>query len=152
MPLQYESSEFSEELRKRTNANVAYREKAKGMNWKTLIAVTDIPFAVFTSYSEGELVERKHVSAKEIEDARKNADFIVEIPTYELSIEVATGKKSMESLFLSRAIKVDGNIFKALQYRSAVEVYGKITADLANESTIPSKEDFVKTLHERGLL
>jgi putative sterol carrier protein len=152
MPMQYESLEFSEELKKRTNANADYRDKAKGMNWKTLIIAVDIPFAVYTSYSDGELVERKHVPTVEIEEARKNTDFIVEIPTYELSVEMATGKKSLESLFMSRAIKLDGSIFKALQFRSAIERYSKINAELANESIIPSKEDFVKTLRERGLL
>ena len=152
MPLKYESAEFSEELRKRTNANSEYREKAKGMSWKTLIIAKDIPFATYSSYSDGELTERKHVRATEIEELRKKVDFVVEIPTYELSIDVATGKKSLESLFLGRQVKVEGSIFKALQYRDAVERAGKVTATLAAESEILSKDDFVKMLRERELL
>jgi putative sterol carrier protein len=152
MSLTYESPEFSEELKKKANSNPEYRQKAKGMNWKTLIIVTDIPFATLANYQDGEIVERKHIPAAQIAEARKNADFIVEVPTYELSIEMAQGKKSLESLFMSRAIKVDGSIFKALQYRGALEAYAKITTELTSASTIPSKEDFVKALRERGLL
>ena len=152
MALKYESAEFSEELRKRANANSEYREKAKGMNWKTLIITKDIPFATYSSYSDGELTERKHVRATEIEELRKKVDFVVEIPTYELSIDVATGKKSLESLFLVRQVKVEGSIFKALQYRDAVERAGKVAATLAAESEILSKDDFVKMLRERELL
>jgi predicted lipid carrier protein YhbT len=152
MPLKYESPEFSEELKKRTNANQEYREKAKGVNLKILNIVKDISFATFSSYSNGELVERKHVPSNEVEELRKKADYVVEIPTYELSVDVATGRKSLESLFMSRQLKVEGSIFKALQYRGALEKAEKIAAQLANESTIPSKDDFIKMLHERGLL
>jgi putative sterol carrier protein len=98
------------------------------------------------------LVERKHIPPSEIEETKKNVDFTVEIPTYELSVEMATGKKSLESLFMSRAIKLEGSIFKALQYRGAIEIASKITAALTSESVIPSKEDFMKMLRERRLL
>jgi len=152
MSLKYESPEFAEELKKKINSNQEYREKAKGMNWKILIIVKDIPFATFSTYADGELVERKHVRASEIEEYRKKSDFTVEVPSYDLSIEMATGKKSMEALFMSRMIKVEGSIFKALQYRGALEVSTKITAELANVSSIPSKEEFTAMLKERGLL
>jgi predicted lipid carrier protein YhbT len=152
MSLKYESPEFSEELKKKVNTNSAYREKAKGMSWKILIIVKDIPFAVFSDYADGELVERKHIPSAEIEGHRKKADFVVEVPTYNLSIEMAMGKKSLESLFMSRMIKLEGSIFKALQYRDAMELSGSITAELANASSIPSKEEFTKMLRERGLL
>lgn len=152
MPLTYESSDFSEELKRRINANSEYREKAKGVNWKTLFIVKDVPFATYSSYMDGELIERKHVPPSGIEETRKKVDFIVEIPTYDLSIETAIGKKSLESLFLSRMLKLEGSIFKALKYRSAIEVASKITAELVKESVIPSKEDFTKMLKERGLL
>lgn len=152
MSLKYESPEFAEELKKRINSNQEYRQKAKGMNWKILTIVKDIPFATLSTYADGELVERKHIRASEIEEYRKKADFTVEVPSYDLSIEMATGKKSMETLFMSRMIKVEGSIFKALQYRGALEVSTKITAELANASSIPSKEDFTRMLHELGLL
>jgi putative sterol carrier protein len=152
MPLEYESPEFSEELKKRINSNSEYREKAKGVNWKTLFIVKDVPFATYSNYADGELIERKHISSSEIEETRKKVDFIVEIPTYDLSIEIATGRKSLESLFLSRALKLEGSIFKALKYRGAIEVASKITADFVKESVVPLKEDFMKMLRERGLL
>ena len=151
MPLQYESPEFNEELKKRVNANGEYREKAKGMNWKTLITVKDVPFSTYSSYSDGELVERKHVAPNELEECKKKADFKIEIPTYDLSTEIASGRKSIEKLFLSGAVKLEGAIFKALQYRAAAELIAKITADLTNESIIPSKEEFTKMLREHGL-
>jgi len=47
---------------------------------------------------------------------------------------------------------VEGSIFKALQYRDAVERAGKVAATLAAESEILSKDDFVKMLRERELL
>jgi putative sterol carrier protein len=152
MPLVYESPEYAEELKRRINGSSEYREKAKGVNLKTLFIVKDIPFATYSSYADGELIDRRQVSPSEIEETRKQSDFVVEISTYELSIEVATGKKSLESLFLSREMKVEGSIFKALQYKGALEAASKITAALANESVIPSKEDFVKILRERKLL
>ena len=152
MSLKYESPEFSEELKKRANADAEYREKAKGVNWKIMTIVNDVPFATTTVYSDGEIVERKQVPATEIEAVRKTADFTIEIPSYELSIEMAAGRKSMESLFMGRQIKVEGSIFKALQYRGALEKFSKITAQLTTESVVPSKEDFVKMLKERGLL
>ena len=152
MLLRYESQEFSEELKKRMNSNREYREKAKGMTWKTLFIVEDIRFAVYSDYLDGELVERKHVSSSQIEEYRKKADFVVGIPTYELSVEVAAGRKSLETLFMSETLKLEGSIFKALQYRGAIELAGKITAQLTNESSIPSKEDFVKVFSEQGLL
>jgi hypothetical protein len=152
MSLRYESPEFSEELRKRTNSNEEYRKKAKGVNWKTLIVVKDLPFATYSAYADGEMVERRHIPAGEIENTMKLADFAVEIPTYELSVEVAAGKKALESLFMSGMIKVHGSIFKALQYRGALEISGKIAAALASESSIPSKEEFAKMLREHGLL
>jgi putative sterol carrier protein len=152
MTLTYESSEFSEELKKRINASSEYREKAKGVNWKTLFIVKDVPFATYSSYADGEVIERKHIPQREIEETRKNVDFIVEIPTYDLSIEVATGKKSLESLFFSKMLKLEGSIFKALKYRGAIELASKITAELVKEAIIPSKEDFTKMLKECGLL
>jgi putative sterol carrier protein len=152
MSLVYESPEYVEELKRRINGSSEYREKAKGVNWKTLFIVKDIPFATYSSYADGELIERKNIPSNEIEETKKKADFTVEIPTYELSIEVATGKKSLESLFLSRMIKIEGSIFKGLMYRGALEVATKITATLANESTISSKEDFMKMLREHKLL
>jgi predicted lipid carrier protein YhbT len=152
MPLIYESPEYAEELKKRINESSEYRERAKGVNLKTLFIVKDIPFATYSSYVNGELIERKHVPSTEIEETKKKADFVIEIPTYELSIEMAAGKKSLESLFFGRAIKVEGSIFKALQYRGALEAASKITATLTNESVVPSKEDFIKMLRERKLL
>lgn len=152
MLLRYESQEFSEELKKRMNSNKECREKAKGMTWKTLFIVEDIRFAVYSDYLDGELVERKHVSSSQIEEYRKKADFVVGIPTYELSVEIAAGRKSLETLFMSGTLKLEGSIFKALQYRGAIELAGKITAQLTNESSIPSKEDFVKVFSEQGLL
>ena len=152
MPLRYESPEFNEELKIRVNANSEYREKAKGMNWKTLITVKDVPFSTYSSYSDGELVERKHVAPNELEESRKKADFKIEIPTYDLSTEIASGRKSIEKLFLSVAVKLEGAIFKALQYRAAAELVAKTTADLTNESAIPSKEEFTKMLRKQGLL
>jgi len=134
------------------NSNKEYREKAKGMTWKTLFIVEDIRFAVYSDYLDGELVERKHVSSSQIEEYRKKADFVVGIPTYELSVEIAAGRKSLETLFMSGTLKLEGSIFKALQYRGAIELAGKITAQLTNESSIPSKEDFVKVFSEQGLL
>ena len=152
MSLMYESPEFVEELKRRINLNSEFREKAKTMNWKMLIIVNDVPFGTYSLYSNGELVERKHLRSSEIEETKKVADFIVEIPTFELSTEMATGKKSLESLFFGKQIKVDGSLFKALQYRDALERIAKITAQLASESVVPSKDEFVKVLHERGLL
>jgi predicted lipid carrier protein YhbT len=152
MSLIYESPKYVEELKRRINESSEYREKAKGVNLRTLFIVKDVSFATYSSYVNGELVERKHIPPSEIEETKKNVDFTVEIPTYELSVEMATGKKSLESLFLSRAIKVEGSIFKALQYRGAIEVASKITATLTNESVIPSKEDFMQMLRERKLL
>jgi len=152
MQLRYESPEFAEELKRRINGNGEYRGKAKGMTWKTLFIVEDIRFVVYSDYSDGELVERKHVPSSQIEEYRKKADFVVGIPTYELSVEIATGRKSLETLFMSGTLKLEGSIFKALQYRGAIEMAAKITADLTNESNIPSKEDFVKMLSEQGLL
>ncbi|MEM2118981.1 MAG: SCP2 sterol-binding domain-containing protein, partial [Candidatus Bathyarchaeia archaeon] len=75
-----------------------------------------------------------------------------EVPTYELSIEMATGKQSLATLFLSGKIKVEGSIFKAMKYQGAMEEMSKITAALANESVLPSKEEFTQTLRQRGLL
>jgi putative sterol carrier protein len=152
MPLRYESQKFSEELKKRMNSSREYREKAKGMTWKTLFIVEGMCFAVYSDYLDGELVERKHVSSRQIEEYRKKADFVVGIPTYELSVEIAAGRKSLETLFMSGTLKLEGSVFKALQYRGAIELAGKITAQLTNESSIPSKEDFVKVFSERGLL
>jgi len=152
MSLIYESPEFVEELKRRINSNSEYREKAKGMNWETLIIVKDVSFAVYSSYSDGELVERKHILPSEVEDCRRKADFVVEIPTYELSIEMFSGRKSLETLFMTGMIKVDGSIFKAMHYRDALGVSGRITAELVNESVIPSKDEFVRMLRERGLL
>lgn len=152
MSFKYESPEFSDELKKRINANEEYREKAKGMNWKTLVIVKELPFATFSSFENGELVERKHVPSREIDVYRKGSDFVVEIPTYELSTEVVTGKKSLESLYMSKIVKLEGSLFKALQYRGAMEVVSKTTTELVKNSIIPSKEEFVKMLHERGLL
>lgn len=152
MSLKYESPEFSEEVRKRLNANSEYRQKAKGVNWKILIIVKDVPFATLSTYVDGEMIERKHIRSSEIEEYKKKSDFTVEVPSYDLSIEMATGKKSMEALFMSRMIKVEGSIFKALQYRGALEVSTNITAELANASSIPSKEEFTAMLKERGLL
>jgi predicted lipid carrier protein YhbT len=152
MSLTYESSEFVEELKKRVNTNSVYREKAKGINWKILVIVRDIPFATYSSYSDGELIERRHIPSIEIEEHRKKADFIVEVPTYDLSVEMATGKKSLESLFMGRLIKLEGSIFKALQYRDAMEASAKILAELASVSSIPSKEELMKMLREHELL
>lgn len=152
MSPRYESPEFSEELKRRLNSNSVYREKAKGITWKILIIVNEIPFAILSSYLDGELVERRHVPIGETEEARKKADFIVEVPTYELSVEMATGRKPLESLFMSRMVKVEGSIFKALQYRSALEATAQTTAELANSSSIPTKEEFITTLKERRLL
>lgn len=152
MPLEYESLDFSEELKRRINSNKEYREKAKDMNLKTLIIVNDVPFATYSSYANGVIEERKQIPQSEIEEYRKKADFIVEIPTYALSVEMAKGRESLESLFLSGTLKVEGSIFKALQYRDALESLGKMTAALVNESSIPSKEEFVRMLRERELL
>jgi putative sterol carrier protein len=152
MPLKYESQEFSEELKKRINSNREYREKAKGMTWKTLFIVEDTHFAVYSDYLDGKLVERKHAPSSQIEEHRKKADFVVGIPTYELSVEIAAGRKSFETLFMSGTLKLEGSIFKALQYRGAIEITAKITADLTSESSILSKEDFAKMLSEQGLL
>jgi hypothetical protein len=49
-------------------------------------------------------------------------------------------------------LKMEGSVFKALQYRDVFAIVAKITADLVNQSTVPSKEDFVKMLQKRGLL
>ncbi len=117
-----------------------------------MFIVEDIRFAVYSDYLDGELVERKRVSSSQIEEYRKKADFVVGIPTYELSVEIAAGRKSLETLFMSGTLKLEGSIFKALQYRGAIELAGKITAQLTNESSIPSKEDFVKVFSEQGLL
>jgi len=152
MSFKYESPEFSDALKRRINANEEYREKAKGMNWKTLVIVKELPFATFSRFENGELIERKHVPSGEIEEYRKTSDFIVEIPTYELSIEAVTGRKSLESLYFNKIVKLDGSLFKALQHRGAMEVVNKITAELVNNSIIPSKEEFVEMLHKRGLL
>ena len=152
MPLEYESLDFSEELKRRINANKEYREKAKDMSLKILMIVNDVSFATYSSYVGGELVERKHVPQREVEEYRKKADFIVGIPTFALSVEMARGRESLESLFLSGTLKVEGSIFKALQYRDALESLGKMTAALVNESSIPSKEEFVRMLRERELL
>lgn len=151
MPLKYESTEFADELKKRININKEYREKAKGMTWTTLFVVKDIRFATYSSYVDGELKERKHIAPDKIDECKKNVDFAVEIPTYDLSISIAIRKESMENLFLSGKIGVEGSIFKALQYRDAIEIAARITADLANETTIPSKDAFVKTLSGRDL-
>jgi putative sterol carrier protein len=152
MPLKYESQEFSEELRKRLNVDREYREKAKGMTWKTLFIVEDIHSAVYSNYLDGELVERKRIPPSQIEECRKKADFVVGIPTYELSVEIAAGRKSLETLFMSGTLKVEGSVFKALRYRGAIELAGKVTAQLTNELSIPSKEDFAKMLSEQALL
>jgi putative sterol carrier protein len=152
MPLKYESPEFEEELKKRINTNIEYRERAKGVNWKILTIVDDVSFATYSNYEDGELIERKHISPSETAEIRKEADFVVETPTYDLSIEIATGKKSLESAFMNGMVRLEGSIFKALQYREALEMSQKIEADLVNESTIPSKEEFVETLKQRGLL
>jgi hypothetical protein len=152
MPLTYESQEFSEELKRRMNLNTEYRERAKGMTWKILFMVEDIRFAVYSDYLSGELVERKPVPSSEIEEYRKKADFVVRIPNYELSVEIAAGRKPLETLFLSGTLKLEGSVFKALQYRGAMELAAKITAQLTNESTVPSRADFVKMLGERGLV
>ena len=152
MPLEYESREFSEELRKRINTDKDYREKAKGMNWKTLIVITDVPSAVYSDYVNGELRAREHVPPSEVEEYKKKVDFFVEIPTYDLSVEMATGRKSLESMFLSGKLKVEGSIFKALQFRDAIDRVAKITEKLANESTIPPKEDFERALKKNRSL
>jgi len=122
------------------------------MTWKTLFIVEDMRFAVYSDYVDGKLVERKHVPPSQIEEYRKKAGFIVGIPTYELSVEIAAGRKSLETLFMNRTLKLEGSVFKALQYRGAIELAAKITAQLTNESSVPSKEDFVKMLSEQGLL
>lgn len=152
MSFKYESPEFSDELKKRINANVEYREKAKGMNWKTLVIVKELPFATFSKFENGEFIERKHVPSSEIEEHRKISDFVVEIPTYELSVEVVTGRKSLESLYFNKIVKLDGSLFKALQYRGVMEMVSKITAELVKDSVIPSKEEFAEMLRKRGLL
>ena len=150
MTLEYESREFSEELKKRVNTDKDYREKAKGMNWKTMIVIADLPFATYSEYVNGELEQRKYVPPDETEEYKKKVDFFVEIPTYDLSVEMATGKQSLESMFLSGKLKVEGSIFKALQFRDAIDRVTKITAKLASESVIPSKEDFARALKKRG--
>ncbi len=152
MAFDYESPEFSDELQRKLNSDKEFREKAKGMSWKTLFIVKDVPFATYSSYVDGELVERKHVFSSEIDETRKKADFTVEIPTFDLSVDVATGRKSLESLFLSRQIKLEGSIFKALQCRGAIERGGKITTALVNESNVPSKEAFINILRKSKLL
>jgi hypothetical protein len=152
MPLRYESQEFSEELKKRMNSNKEYREKTRGITWKTLFIVEDMRFAVYSDYLDGELVERKHVPPRQIDEYKKKADFVVGIPTYELSVEITAGGKSLETVFMNRTLKLEGSVFKALQCRGAIELAGRITAQLTNESSIPSKEDFVKVLSEQGLL
>ncbi len=151
MPLEYESQEFSDELKKRINTDKDYREKAHGMNWAILSFIDDVPFATYSNYVNGELTDRKHILPGEAEEYKKKVDFFVEIPTYALSVEIAIGKKSLESMFLGGNLKVEGSIFKALQYRDAIERVAKITAELANESVIPSREDFAKTLKKLGL-
>lgn len=151
MPLEYESREFSDELKRRINADKNYREKAHGMNWATLFIIDDVHSAIYSNYVNGELVDRKHVPSNQTEEYRKKADFVVEIPTYDLSVKMAAGKKSLESMFLSGKLKVDGSIFKALQYRDAIERATEITAKLANESAIPSREDYAKMLKKLGL-
>ncbi len=150
VPFEYESREFSYELKRRINADKDYREKARGMNWATLFIIDDVPLATYSNYVNGELTDRKHILPSETEEYKKKVDFVVEIPTYDLSVEMATGKKSLESMFLSGKLKVDGSIFKALQYRDAIERVAKITAELANESVIPSREDFAKMLKKLG--
>ncbi|MCJ7718674.1 SCP2 sterol-binding domain-containing protein, partial [Candidatus Bathyarchaeota archaeon] len=152
VPLEYESQEFSDELKKRINTDKDYREKAHGMNWATLSIIDDVPFATYSNYVNGELTDRKHILPSEADEYKKKVDFFVEIPTYDLSVEMATGKKSLESMFLGGNLKVEGSIFKALQYRDAIERATKITAELANESVIPSSEDFAKMLKKLGLL
>lgn len=152
MPITYESREFSEELKKRVNANTEFREKAKGVTWKIMTIVADIPFATLSSHVDGELVERRHVPSAEIEAYKKQSGFIVEIPTYELSVEMAAGKHSLESLFMSGKLKVEGSIFKAMKYRDALGIVGKITTELTDQSIIPTKEEFMQTLRQRELL
>ncbi|MDH7563502.1 MAG: hypothetical protein QHH24_01275 [Candidatus Bathyarchaeota archaeon] len=152
MSLQYESAEFSEELKKRINRSSEFREKIGHANLKTLIIVKDVPSATFASFVEGVLEERNHIPLSQIEEYRKKADFTIEIPTYELSVDVASGKKSLESLYLGGMLKMEGSVFKALQYRDVFAIVAKITADLVNQSTVPLKEDFVKMLQKRGLL
>ncbi|MBS7632435.1 hypothetical protein KEJ15_02270 [Candidatus Bathyarchaeota archaeon] len=150
--MQYESAEFSEELKKRINNSKELKEKIDHTNLKTLIIVKDIPFATFANFAEGVLAERNHIPPNQIEEYRKKADFTIEIPTYELSVDVASGKKSLESLYIGGMLKMEGSIFKALQYRDVFAVVAKITADLVNQSTVLSKEDFAKMLQKRGLL
>jgi hypothetical protein len=75
MPLRYESQEFSEELKKRMNSNRDYREKARGMTWKTLCIAEGMRFAVYSDYLDGGLVERKHVLPSQIEEYKKKAVF-----------------------------------------------------------------------------
>jgi len=98
------------------NSNREYREKTRGITWKTLFIVEDMHFAVYSDYLDGELVERKHVPPSQIEEYKRKANFVVGIPTYELSVEIAAGRKSMETLFMNRTLKLEGSVFKALQY------------------------------------
>jgi hypothetical protein len=149
MVLKYESKEFSDALVERLNTDYELREKAKGMNLKTLVVVDDVAFAVYTHYENGKVVERRHLSLIEAEAIRKDMDFVMGVPTYDLSVAAASGKESFETLFMNRKVKLEGSILKALPHLGAMKVVAKITAQLVSESVVPPKDEFVQMLgHE----
>jgi len=152
MILKYESKEFSKELMERLNGDEEFRDKARGMNLKTLVVVDDVPFAVYTRYENGEVAERRHLSTTETEVMRKSMDFVMEIPTYELSVAAASGKESFETLFMNRKVKLEGSILKALPYLNAMRVVAKITAQLVSQSVVPSRDQFQQMVKDEGLL
>ncbi len=119
------------------------------MNWKTLFIVKDVRFVTYSSYADWELVERKRV-APSVEEHRKKADFVVEIPTYELSVEMAAGKKIQGVIIHEWKVEVGRFYFKALQYRDAIGSSTNVIAQLTNESTVLSKEEFIKMLRDAG--
>lgn len=152
MIMKYESKEFSRELVERLNADAEFRDKAKGMNLRTLVVIDDVAFAVYTRYEDGEVVERRHLRLAEADAMRKNMDFVMEIPTYELSVAAASGKESFESLFMNRKVKLEGSILKALPYLNAMRIVAKITAHLVSECAVPSQDEFRRMVDDEGFL
>ena len=79
-------------------------------------------------------------------------DFVMEIPTYELSVAAASGKESFESLFMNRKVKLEGSILKALPYLNAMRIVAKITAHLVSECAVPSQDEFRRMVDDEGFL
>jgi len=152
LPLVFGSPEWTEKYKKRVNSDEKYLAVAKGYTTTMLMIVRDVPFATYTRYEDGKIVEQAGVPTGEIEEYKKKSEFSLDFPTYDLFISYLQGKEDITKLVMSGRVKLGGPIPKIMRYNAATTRLGEIVKEFMKETTIPTKKEVQAALKELGLL